>query len=64
MKLGKDFWFWLRLLAEIIKAIFFVADKTDPNPPSPGQRMVEAALAVIAEDNEDDSHTRADFKKL
>ena len=64
MKLGKDFWFWIRLIAEILRAILGLEDSQDQNPSTPGLRAFNAVLASLVSENEDDSHTAADLIAL
>jgi len=64
MKLGKDFWFWVRLLLEILKAILGFKP-TNPNTDlSAGHRMFNAALTVLVNENEDDPHASAEVMAL
>jgi len=61
MKLGTDFWFWVRLIIEILKAILgFESPKSNLNP-SAGHRAFNAAMGVLISENEDDKKTAADL---
>lgn len=62
MKLGKDFWFWVRLIVAILKAILgFEPDEPEPKL-TPGHRAFNATLDVLSADNEDDDHKAGDVK--
>lgn len=64
MKLGKDFWFWVRLIIAIFKAILGF-QPTNSNPElSAGHRAFNAVLSRLVSDNQDDDHTPADFNTL
>jgi len=57
MKLGKDFFFWVRIIIAILRAII-KATKGNPNgDQTPGEVVVEAVLDVIIDSNEDDKLT-------
>lgn len=57
MKLGKDFFFWVRIIIAILRAII-KATKGNPNGDQiPGEVVVEAVLDVIIDSNEDDKLT-------
>lgn len=60
MKLGSDFWFWLKLLIEVLKAILGLQPPGSNPKLSAGHRAFNAAMAVLAADNEDDKTTHAD----
>lgn len=64
MKLGSDFWFWLRILYAVIKAILGVGPANKDNPASTGEQMFKSVMGKIVEDNEDDKHTAKDVTAL
>lgn len=64
MKLGSDFWFWLKVLFAVIKAILGVQPKNKDNPTSIGEQMFKTVMGKIVSDNEDDSHTAKDVTAL
>lgn len=64
MKLGHDFWFWVRLIIEILKAILgFKPPDSNPNLTA-GHRAFNATMAVLVSENEDDKRTAADLTAL
>lgn len=64
MKFGQDFWFWVMLVYEILKALL-VTKPPDPNPGlTAGHRMFNAAIGTLVAQNEDDKKTAADLKAL
>lgn len=64
MKLGSDFWFWVRLLIEVLKAILGFKPPASNPAISTGERMFNAALAVCIEENEDDKKKASDLQAL
>lgn len=64
MKLGTDFWFWVRLIIEILKAI--LGFKPEPSNPglSAGNRAFNAVLGQLVDSNEDEKRVPADFQAL
>jgi len=64
MTLGKDFWFWIKLLISILKAIldFDPADKK--NPGSLGFDVLTGVIAQIVEENEDDDRIASDVENI
>lgn len=55
MKLGKDFWFWVKLIYIILKAILEDLGSS-PNPKlTAGHRAFNATLAELVGENEDDA---------
>lgn len=55
MKLGKDFWFWVRLIYTILKAILEDL-AANPGPQlTAGHRAFNAVLGTLVEENEDDA---------
>ena len=64
MKLGKDFWFWVRLIVEILKAILGFQPK-NPNPDlTAGHRAFNAVLGSLVAENEDDDRTAVSLQAL
>jgi len=61
MKLGSDFWFWVRLIIEILKAIMGFEPKSNPGTVSMGHAAFNAILAALVEENEDDMHKAKDL---
>lgn len=54
MKLGRDFFFWVRIIIAILRAIVRVT-KGNPNGGlPPGEIITEAVLDVVIDANEDD----------
>jgi len=64
VKFGSDFWFWLRLLLSILKALLEHAP-SNPGPKlPPGHRAFNSILAVLVAENEAASPTAKEFKAL
>jgi len=64
MKLGKDFWFWVRLIIEILKAILGL-EPPNTNPQlSRGHKAFHAVLASLIDENEDDTKKASDLQAL
>lgn len=64
MKLGKDFWFWMKMLFEFLKIILGHQPKPNPTPQSFGERIFKSCVGTFVADNEDDEHTKADIDAL
>jgi len=64
MKLGKDFWFWLRLIYIVIKAILESSGAATDNKLTAGHRAFDAVLGSLIEENEDDARKATDLAKL
>lgn len=63
MKFGKDFWFWVRLIIALLKAILGFEPDTTSTPLSAGHRAFNAVCASLVQENEDDDHKAADLKE-
>ena len=64
MKAGKSFWFWLKILAAILKSILDNnPEKENPGVPL-GPSMCTNVLATLAQENEDDRHTATEASHL
>lgn len=64
MKLGKDFWFWLRLIYIVLKAILEGTSDAQGPKLTAGNRAFDAVLGTLIEENEDDARKATDLAKL
>jgi len=64
MKLGKDFWFWVKVLLAILKAILAFNPVNPSNPDSLGFQIVKSVTGVLVQENEDDDRIATDVHHL
>lgn len=57
MKLGRDFFFWAKILIAILRAIVRIMTGQLNGDQEPGEVIVEAVLDVVIDTNEDDKLT-------
>lgn len=54
MKLGKDFFFWVKIIIAILRAIVRSTNGNPNGDKVPGEIVTEAVLDVVIDSNEDD----------
>jgi len=64
IKLGQDFWFWVRLIIEILKAILGFETKNQNPSLTAGHRAFNAVCASLVDENEDDAKKASDLQAL
>jgi len=62
MKLGKDFWFWIRLIIELLKALLEQLPTSSNTHLTRGHRAFNAVARFLVDDNEDDTRKSTDLK--